>query len=1531
MTTADPTMRSRNDCRHIVHSFAVWIGFSMLWSALYGAPRRLPPLDDVYRAQPFAEPIEYLSLAAARRVDLAVRGPARGGFSHFPETIRNVEVTDEGLAFTVTSKNAVLGWGRHGGLGSESASAMWHGLNLIRMRVKQSAAQARWTATLWSDGLKAPGYRGLRTHNVHPLEVKGGQWRELEFPVTISNPDGFQVAIDGPPGNSVTIGSLAIVRPVTKGVFRKTFTIPKGARVWRARAGFGPAMTVYVNGNRLALKERNAQVCMIQSADLAPHLKEGANCLAFEVDYVSSGTRREQTVLLYCQGSVVLESGERILLDGDPTWKWSPQSAVGWIRPEFDDRAWAYAEMRDTFPHAAQYLLCRGNFYPLIAYDGLIAYRHPSGERLNYDSAAPTVLEVCVPRGLAPRRPRLSWVLCEVDPFAFEEREVARAETERYAEKGNSLVYALDFGRLEQKVYTIKTVITDATGAIIEDRYREPLAVYGKIPMEEVAGTRFEEGMKLELESTIDFTDPNDPHEMVEKEGEGPVKYRGVPKKPLTNDPLIVRTAEGLVYRETRSTVITSLFGAKFAFRHPGDWYVGVLEYPDDKIRKMGISVNNTAHGLSQIPTDSGPALETGGMNPLTKRMRELKWILRADTGEASVYVLTLREGATAAARSLKFYHVTDRYLPAVRRYQSGERLFGAHLERAVNAGINFGISNPGWYEHTYFRNGVDLLGCHIYRLAWCHDVANHVTQYLRFTGQNLYIMGAYQYNEDCNPYVLPHLSGSSRVASDIRGATLRYLESNGISMLSLIEFVRDNGLLTGHSASDSAMHAGADTAMPVLDNGRQYGCLMNFIHPRVEAAYLKVVDDLALKFGDSPAWKGIYLMPFPHQFGIGPAFCPRLGDPLSVGYGDVTVRAFEAETGVRIPAGAGPDRFRARHAFLTGTEMREKWIDWRCRRQRDVAVKIRDVLHGYRDDLMCVMTNYTSDTRLNTWLRDDALSYREMNRLYGFDAGLFAGLDGIWYGRYMLFAGGTGDSPVRRIHRINAEAATDYARGQARTVGIMDAWKEVYVPMPKESGWPRGPIRTLPKPAGDYWKEAFMQAFVQHDARLITFGFADVGQQVGQEQKVREIARVVTALPAAELPLVKGTGMDENIAVRAGPVDGRYWVVAANPGCWSVRGKITLKGVRTVQRAWDGAQVKTVRGKGGTRFLPFELSPYGMEAYVAGPGTAKAVSAAPEVFGETGVDSMRRTTDEWMSELVANVQKHADLLTETIAERDVLAARTREIRALIERGGQVRALHRLYAPDFYPYTVLLTKLVRVQAGPFDHGTVAYPKCTLLWNGEVLLTGQQLVVTCQAADDKGIRYYASAQAGEWGPFRQPAWGDGQIRWGTSLRYGTFLFREDVSVLETGMDWVLQCTLPFAALQRYTPEYDKTWPWLERIFLSRSDVLWGCPVSMTMMNGEVATADVPSADPTKPWSRSFRGVREATFTVLDHRFVFTAVPEGDAAVGYGGMDLLAKTGDGWVFRVPYTPPGDTWPAGTTVRFRISLRVLPAAEP
>ncbi|HEY3417798.1 MAG TPA: hypothetical protein VGM23_13015, partial [Armatimonadota bacterium] len=124
--------------------------------------------------------------------------------------------------------------------------------------------------------------------------------------------------------------------------------------------------------------------------------------------------------------------------------------------------------------------------------------------------------------------------------------------------------------------------------------------------------------------------------------------------------------------------------------------------------------------------------------------------------------------------------------------------------------------------------------------------------------------------------------------------------------------------------------------------------CNLNPLHPVVQQAFIDGIGELADKLRDSPAFLGVTVRADAWQF-RGEFTFPS----LSWGYGDWTIRQFAKECKVTVPGKVDdPKRFITRYEFLTGPQMRERWIDWRCNRLLDYHKRLRDRIRGNRTDI---------------------------------------------------------------------------------------------------------------------------------------------------------------------------------------------------------------------------------------------------------------------------------------------------------------------------------------------------------------------------------------------------------------------------------------------------------------------------------------------------------------------------------------------------------------------------------------------------
>ena len=1160
--------------------------------------------------------------------------PDRGNFTVFGEGVGEVSVSAEkALCFTAEAEKIVLGWGNYAGRQpvTERVWIPW-GYTLV-MKVRQSTEDvSTWGVRFRADGESVVKANAALLHGTKPqmMEFSLGRmpYTDEEYQLTV--PDGFELEIEGPERNEIEIMSLGFYRRVHEGRFRRTVDLGDKT-VWRAMASVSKWGRLCVNGQEV--ETENSVVPPPESingahynpvpVDLAPYLKPGRNCVAIHRKLAG------YPPFLYLQGRIIFTTGESISLDTDRAWRGVPRPEPGWATPDFDDSDWRPAKLGRL---GGYYTYMQG---ALPAYDGRLVIESPDDSMLFFDAAKPVRVRVRTPVGLRAEQPSLEWSLQAAD---FDgEHERAKGTVDRYRVTEDSLVYEIDCGRLPRGVYAL-AVSLRAGDRIIESRPREPLVVLGRIPMKEVEGLTYEDGMDLTLAKTIDFTDPQDPHRWIEGDGSdvGPEAKR-------IEEPRIVRK-NGLAYRETRPSR-SSFFSYQFEFKRPGDFYLMVLDYPNDAERWIGVSTSTSEKSV-WTHSKAGPSIWTGDKYPLTNTMQEHRWIYRSDYGPHTIDIISMQNGSPAAASRLRIYHVKE--LPALKIRGPGQRKLGILTERTTltsGFGKTFGLN---MLDEIQPRDSRDPDLPHDARpmegkLRWlvrALDACEHYTRYLRFTGQNLHAMGCFQYSENNTPFAPRSPPPVSRVSDDIRDLAIRVFGHNGIDVIASVEYTGHNHLTREYYLSDAQVAAGADTPRIVSKSGKQhegtrgyYGC-WNFVHPRVQKLMKRVASDVLAKFRDRPNFRGLNWTAY-----MTGEWLPNFPDPDDEGpfaysYDDATIHAFEQDTGVQVPISPrDPRRFRKRALYLTSETAKPKFVEWRCQKVRELFLGLRDLAQRTRPDLDFFASLYFNVPHARTWsVAGRAL--RPFMRECGYAPTLYRDEPHLWLTRWTHAT--VKYTPAFHFEgyaagwrqNVDKEFIGLYEQPTNRGVMIMHHWdensytapganelevegKEVWeLNLPDGSEWPlpfnRGRLHAQPN--GDFAREAFTQALATSDPEQVLFGFVDVNLMVGNEQPLREFARVLRTLPRQQLKPALGTSLKTNLAIRGLSAADGYYFTVANPGTWPIEGIIEVAGATAVMELASGREVASARTRGSVQ-VQVSLPPFGVSAFRADSAEAKLVS----------------------------------------------------------------------------------------------------------------------------------------------------------------------------------------------------------------------------------------------------------------------------------------------------------------------------------
>jgi hypothetical protein len=1156
-------------------------------------------------------------------------GSDRGNLTFFSGGLDKLQPTPEGaVKFALGKDGALLGWGNYEGKQPHAARVHLPVGPVTAIVTLRASAAGTVIYLPWCDG--KPGGKlaeGKATRQANRKRAKpegvsarmsgSAEWQTVAFKSdSLKHSDGFELELEGAEGTMVEVKSVRFMQEMHEGWWRKQFTLPPG-KIWRAVADVGMMCSLFVNGTevpsgngilvRPSLNHARGEMFECESLDLGPNLRAGGgNAVAVHV------ARPGAAPYVYFTLTVVMESGEVVRIASDGSWKYAHGFAlsdgVKLSAPGFDESAW-----KPALAHRASAL----NYKQETArpsYAGLMLLASPEEPYLFFRDTAPVEVRVKLPPGIAA--PQITW---EVQRFV----DGKLAPVKSGDGKGGTIAV----GQLPRGVYTFSARLTSG-GKLLEERIPEPFVVVGKVPMREVVGDTLTDGLDLALEAEIDYTKPDGPIPWQETAG-GKV---GVITKPTITE------RNGLRYRET-SPAREAIISHRYEFKRPGDFYLMELEYPDDVERWFGVSCTsaNAAH-----TSKDGPATWTGQKYPLTGKMKTMSWIYRPDPGPTAITLSNLqRDAAPAAANRLRISHLQNG-LPAMKFVDAGARLIGQATERTAamgGFGKTFGFfPQPEPHENrrlgkTERDNDPVLAMCRA--LAHDLDAAEHYAQWLRFTGQNLHVLGCLQYFESNTGFIAPPGAPDSRILLDPRDTAVRVFRENGIKVIASLEYVCSHTLIRQYPLNDGEVALGADTPYLVDKEGKQpwnwlgrYG--LNFLHPKVEASMTQIARDLERKYAGQANYLGVNFTAY-----LGGDFLPSfttqgLTDPLGTSFDDVTVARFAKETGINVPGAAkDPQRFARRAEYLLAPATKEKWLQWRTEKTRDFFAKMQRELGAGKAMPNSFVSLYVDVQHAQGW-KASGLSVRDYMRQFGWSPEVFQNQPGMWFPKWthatqrytsLVKIPRNETWPAAWEMSVNEEYNRTFDQPTNRAAYVMHHWLEhedIAQTLADRDGWPRPFQMTYQAQAnGDNARELFTQALATSDPELVMWGFCDLVMMTGHEQPLREFARTLRALPKAKLMPALGTSLQTNLVLREARESGKLWFIAANPGYWPLRAEVHVSG-GTVR---DAATGRSATGSGG---LALELKPYEVRAFVVDATTAKLTGWKTHPVAETDLAHLK-------------------------------------------------------------------------------------------------------------------------------------------------------------------------------------------------------------------------------------------------------------------------------------------------------------------
>ena len=570
-------------------------------------------------------------------------------------------------------------------------------------------------------------------------------------------------------------------------------------------------------------------------------------------------------------------------------------------------------------------------------------------------------------------------------------------------------------------------------------------------------------------------------------------------------------------------------FAYRFRIDAPGQPHVATITYPDDKPRSAEI-IMNSPHNPNSYDVATGYFRPNDEPRPNPIRMPLYFWPREQ---ENALVFRTIASGKPAACTRITVSQARNG-LPSARAETppDGGRAIGLHWEDPA-VPLQFGaasLSPPAIYQSF-----------------------SRLAEYLRFTGQNLiaYPVAWHKgllYGSDKESFELG--TGSERHCGDWIEYVL-YL-CDRLSLRFQPEIVLEDTFALseafGEQTADDAA-AGVDTPHMVLWDGTlsrggpTEPPLYDPLHPAVRAALLDRMDEIASRYGRSPALEGVSLR-------LGTSQLPWYASP-QCGYGDSTVAQFERDSGIEVPADkTGFARFSQRAAWLLNHK-RDEWIAWRCRKLADLYAEAARRLQAARPGLKLSLDLAIPDStspwpllNLTAWSGPNR-SIEQLYREGGVDLALCAKVPNLAVrkvlfpidAQFQAYRSGSRSNPNATLSldalQLDEAYAPFRAPAAAGAVGIYRFFESRVgsaVPIPGY-WWTENPWRaSQPTPAGRLFLEPHATALAQLDIQAIAVGGFTTGT-VGHEAEVLEFARAFRALPCKKFEDI--AGMADPVCVR--------------------------------------------------------------------------------------------------------------------------------------------------------------------------------------------------------------------------------------------------------------------------------------------------------------------------------------------------------------------------------------------------------------
>jgi hypothetical protein len=358
---------------------------------------------------------------------------------------------------------------------------------------------------------------------------------------------------------------------------------------------------------------------------------------------------------------------------------------------------------------------------------------------------------------------------------------------------------------------------------------------------------------------------------------------------------------------------------------------------PDDKNRLIFCSVfeqyplrftNNLPNKRTGFCAATATAI-TGLDKPLSGKTKKIRFLYYPGSSIASISIMNGFTGSRAAACEINIYKIKGS-IPQVKAGSNG-RSIGPFTERPSNTTDTFGAQYNAMWSDLRARNNA-------MKNSWCMSYLIYADKirFLRFNGQNFTAEGVYMYDGADYASTKHNSYCRSNKDFDALSLALRMYKYNDIKAQLAFQYMSSPAALNdAPQISDRRMVEGQKSSRFVDRYGRQAyarcGATWSFLNPEASDFMLDTLKEIYDLYKDCPAVAGLFLM---SGYQTSPGFTTgtlRDVNDYEIGYGDVTVNAFEKKSGINLGiATSDPKRFEKRYKVLT-SKYADIWKKWRA------------------------------------------------------------------------------------------------------------------------------------------------------------------------------------------------------------------------------------------------------------------------------------------------------------------------------------------------------------------------------------------------------------------------------------------------------------------------------------------------------------------------------------------------------------------------------------------------------------------------